>query len=173
MNLLQYQVNQLCSLFPSSLISAPRSFIWVSGVLGVCELSTMCISTVTVYGFDTWLVLEKTFESPLNSREIKPVNSKTNQPWIFVQDRWKDWCWSSNSLATWCEELTHWKRPWCWERLRSGGEGGYRGWDGWMASLTQWAWVWANEHGFEQTPGDSGEQRSVACCSLWGGKKSG
>ena len=59
---------------------------------------------------------------------------------------WKDWCWSwsSNTLATWCEELTHWKRPWCWKRLRAGGEGDNRGWDGWMASSTQWIWVWAN-----------------------------
>ena len=56
---------------------------------------------------------------------------------------WKDWCWSwnSNILATWCEELSHFKRPWCWERLKEGGEGGNRGWDGWMASLTQWTWV--------------------------------
>ena len=60
--------------------------------------------------------------------------------------RWKDWCWSwsSNALATWCEELTHWKRPRCLERLRAGGEGGDRGWDGWMASLTQWTCVWAS-----------------------------
>ena len=57
---------------------------------------------------------------------------------------WKDWCWSwnSNTLATSCEELTHLKRPWCWERLRAGGEGDHRGWDGWMASPTQWTWVW-------------------------------
>ena len=56
---------------------------------------------------------------------------------------WKDWCWSwnSNILATWCEGLTHMKRPWCWERLKAGGEGDNRGWDGWMASLTQWTWV--------------------------------
>ena len=47
-------------------------------------------------------------------------------------------------LATWCEELTHLKRPWCWERLKAGGEGGDRGWDCWMASLTQWTWVWVN-----------------------------
>ena len=49
---------------------------------------------------------------------------------------WKDWCWSwnSNTLATWCEELTHWKSPWCWERLKVEGEGNNRGWDGWMAS---------------------------------------
>ena len=59
---------------------------------------------------------------------------------------WKDWCqgWSSNNLATWCKELTHWKRPWCWERLKAGGEGDNRGWDGWMASLTQWTCVWAS-----------------------------
>ena len=58
---------------------------------------------------------------------------------------WKDWCWSwnSNTLATWYE-LTHLKRPWCWERLKAGGEGGNRGWDGWMASLTQWTGVWVN-----------------------------
>ena len=54
------------------------------------------------------------------------------------------WSWSSNILATWYEELTHWKRPWCWKRLKAGGEGGDRGWDGWMASLTQWTWVWVN-----------------------------
>ena len=52
---------------------------------------------------------------------------------------WKNWFWSCNPLATWCEELTYWKRPWCWERLRTGGEGGSREWDGWMASLIQWA----------------------------------
>ena len=47
-------------------------------------------------------------------------------------------------FATWCKELTHWKRLWCWERLRAGGEGDNRGWDGWMASLIQWPWVWVN-----------------------------
>ena len=53
---------------------------------------------------------------------------------------WKEWCWSWNSstLATSCEELTHWKRLWCWEGLGAGGEGDDRGWDGWMAILTQW-----------------------------------
>ena len=59
---------------------------------------------------------------------------------------WKDWCWSwnSNILATSWEELTHWKKPWCWEGLGAGGVRDDRGWDGWMASLTQWAWVWVN-----------------------------
>ena len=57
---------------------------------------------------------------------------------------WKDWCWSwnSNTLAIWCEELTHWKRPWCWEMLKARRKGDDRGWDGWMSSLTQWTWVW-------------------------------
>ena len=45
---------------------------------------------------------------------------------------------------TWCEELTHWKRPWCWERLKAGGKDDDRGWGGWMASQTQWTWVWVN-----------------------------
>ena len=59
---------------------------------------------------------------------------------------WKDWCWSwnCNTLATWCKELTHWERPWCWERLKAGGEGDNRGWDGWMVSPTQGTWVWVN-----------------------------
>ena len=47
-------------------------------------------------------------------------------------------------LATSCEELTHWKRLWCWEKLGAGGEGDDRGWDGWMASPTQWTWIWVN-----------------------------
>ena len=57
----------------------------------------------------------------------------------------KDWCWSwsSNTLVTSCEELSHWKRPWCWERLRA-GEGEDRRGDCWIASRTQWTWVWAN-----------------------------
>ena len=63
-----------------------------------------------------------------------------------LNSHWKDWCWSwnSNTLATWCEELTHWKGPWFWERLKAGGEGDNRGWDSWMASPTRWTWVWAS-----------------------------
>ena len=66
---------------------------------------------------------------------------------------WKDWCWSwsSNTLATWCKKPTHWKRPWCWERLKAGGEGDDRGWDGWIASLTQWTWVWASSRRWWRT----------------------
>ena len=71
--------------------------------------------------------------SPLDSKEIKPVNPKGNQPWIL---NWKDWCWSSNTLATWCKELTHLKRPWCWERLRAEEKGVTEdevvGWHHWL-----------------------------------------
>ena len=97
------------------------------------------------------VVLEKTLENLLDCKEIQPVHPKGNQSWIFspMNIHWKDWCWcwSSNTLATWCKELIHWKRPWCWERLKVGGEGNDRGWDGWMASPTQWTWVWASFRG--------------------------
>ena len=76
---------------------------------------------------------------------------------------WKDWCWSwsSNILATWCKELTH---PDSWERLKAGGEGDDRRWDGWMASPTNW-------HEIEQTLGGSKGQGSLAYCSPWDRKK--
>ena len=80
---------------------------------------------------------------------------------------WKDWCWSwnSNTLATWYEELTPWKRLWCWQRLKAGGKGNDRGWDGWMASLR-------NGHEFEQVLRVGDEQGSLVCCSPWGCKES-
>ena len=95
-------------------------------------------------------------ESPLDCKEIQPVNPKglileslrilSNLKKSVLNVHWKDWCWSwnSNPLATWCEEWTHLKRPWCWERLKAGGEGDNKGWDGWMVSPTQWTWVWVN-----------------------------
>ena len=69
------------------------------------------------------VVLGKTLESPLDCKEMQPVNPKRKSD---LNIHWKDWCWNwnSNTLATWCEVLTYWKRPWCWERLRAGGEGG-------------------------------------------------
>ena len=94
---------------------------------------------------------------PMNTQNWFPLGSPKGNPlgwtdWISLLSKgltsvlnidWKDWCWSwsSNTLATWCGELTHWKRPWCWERLKAGVEGD-RGWDGWMTSLTYWTWVW-------------------------------
>ena len=86
------------------------------------------------------MVLEKTLESPLDYKEIKPVNPKGNQPWILIgrNDAEAE---TPNTLVTWCEEPTHWERPWGWERLRAKGEEGSRGWDGWMTSLIQWTWI--------------------------------
>ena len=78
--------------------------------------------------------------SPLDCKKIKPVNPKGNQSWIERTDTNL----SSKTLATWCQELSHWKRPWCWERLKAGGEGDDRGWEDWMASPTRWTWVWAS-----------------------------
>ena len=68
---------------------------------------------------------------------LKETNSNT---------LWKDscWSWSSNTLATWCEELTHWKTHWCWDRLKAEGEKGDGRWEVWMASSIQWKWTWAN-----------------------------
>ena len=79
---------------------------------------------------------------------------------------WREWCWSwnSSSLATSCEELTHWKRLWCWERLGAGGEGDDRGWDGWMASRTRWTCVWVNFGNWWWTG-------SLVCCDSWDHKE--
>ena len=89
------------------------------------------------------VVLEKTLESPFG---LKGDQTHQSQRKSVLNIHWKDWCWSwnSNILATWFEKLIHWKRPWCWERLKAGGEGDDRRWCGWMASLTQWTWLWAN-----------------------------
>ena len=76
-------------------------------------------------------------------------------PWLPILD--------SNTLATWCEEPTHWKRSWHWERLKAKGGGAGKGWDGWMRHQL-------NRHEFEQTLGDSEGQGSVVCCSPWGHK---
>ena len=97
------------------------------------ELKNWCFWTV---------VLEKTLESHLDSKEIKSMNPKK----LVLNIHWKDWCWSrnSNTLSTWWEELAHWKRPWCWGRLKAGREGDGRGWDGWMVSPTRWTWDWVS-----------------------------
>ena len=90
-----------------------------------------------------WTVLlDKTLESPLDCKEIQPVNPKGNQSWMFI-GRTDAKAETPNTLATWWEELTHWKRPWCWERLQAGGKGNDRGWDGWHHWLN-WTWVWVS-----------------------------
>ena len=82
-------------------------------------------------------------ESPLDCKKIQPVHPKGNQSWIFL-GRTDVEAETPITLATWCKELTHLKRPWCWERLKTEGEGDDRGWDGGMASPTRWTWIWAS-----------------------------
>ena len=89
------------------------------------------------------VVLEQTLESPLDCKKIQPVHPKGNQSWIFIGRTDVE----AETPILWPPDAKNWlmgKRPWCWEMLKSGGEGDDRGWDGWMASTTQWAWVWVN-----------------------------
>ena len=118
---------------------------------------------VVMYGCESWtkkgwvpknwcfwtVVLGKTLESPLNCKEIQPVHPKGDQSWVFIgrtdAEAETPILWPpdvAKDVKNWCEELTHWKRPWCWERLKVGGERDDRGWEGWMASSTWWTWVW-------------------------------
>ena len=102
------------------------------------------------------VVLEKTPESPLDSKEIKPINPRWKST---LNIHWKNWCWSSNSLATWSEELNHWKRPWCWERLRTEQD------ETWLTEDVMVGWhPQHNGHELEQTLGDRGGQGSLECC---------
>ena len=88
------------------------------------------------------VVLDKALESPLDCKEIQPVHSKGDQSWVFSgRTDAKD-----ETPILWPPHAKSWlwKRLWCWEGLGAGGEGDDRGWDGWMASLTLWTWVWVN-----------------------------
>ena len=85
------------------------------------------------------VVLEKTLESPLDCKKIQPVHPKGNQSWIFIGKTDAE----AETPTLWPPDAKN-PRPRCWERLKVGGEGADRGWDGWMASLIQWTWVWVN-----------------------------
>ena len=94
-----------------------------------------------------------------NQSILKEVSPEYSLEWIsFKRIEWC-WSWSSSSPATCCKELTHLKRSWCWERLKAGGEGDDRQWDGWMASLTRWTWVWASSRSW-WSPSGPGEGNS-------------
>ena len=97
-----------------------------------------------IYAFELWC-WRRILRVPWTARRSNQSLLK-NDPTSVLGVLWKDLCWSwnFNTLATSCEELTYWKRPWFWEGLTAGGEGDDRGWDGWMASLTRWTWVWVN-----------------------------
>ena len=122
----------------------------------VCLVKAM-VFPVVMYGCESWTI-KKAECQRIDAFELWCWRRLLRAPWTARRSNqsilkeispgvhWKDWYWSwnSNTLATWCEELTHLKKNWCLERLKVGGKGGNRGWDGWMASLTQWTWVWVN-----------------------------
>ena len=108
--------------------------MWELGHKEGWELKNWCFWTV---------VLEKTLESPLDCKEIQPVHSKGVQSWVFFGRTDVE----AETPIFWLPDAKSWlirKDPWCWERLRAGGEGDGRGCDGWMASLTWWTWVWVD-----------------------------
>ena len=122
----------------------------------VCLVKAM-VFPVVIYGCESWTV-KKAEHRKIDAFELRCWRRLLRVPWTARRSNqsilkrsvlgvhWKDWCWSWNSsiLVTSWEVLTHWKRPWFWEGLGAGGEGDDRGCDGWMASLTRWAWVWVN-----------------------------
>ena len=120
----------------------------------VCLVKAM-VFPVVMYGFESWTIRKgehwriDTFELwcwrrllrvPWTTRRSNQSILKEISPEYSLERL--IWSWNSNTLATWCKELTHLKTLWCWEKLRAGGEGDDGGCDGWMSSLTQWAWVW-------------------------------
>ena len=110
---------------------------------------------VVMYGCESWTI-KKAKCQRIDASELWCWRRLLRVPWTATSPswrksvlniHWKDWCWSwnSNTLATFrCKELTHLKRPWCWERLKAGGKGDDRGWDGGIASLTLWTSVWVS-----------------------------
>ena len=117
-------------------------------------------ATVVMYGCESWTIKQGELQR-IDVFRLWCWRRLLRVPWIarrsnqsilkeispeYSADGWRTdgWSWNSNTLATWCEELTRGKSLWCWERLRAGEEGEDRGWDGWMASPIQWTWVWAN-----------------------------
>ena len=133
---------------------------------------------VVMYGCESWTV-KKAERWRIDAFELWCWRRLLRVPWTAKRSNksilkeispgysWRYWCWSwnSNTLATSCGELTHLKRPWRWERMRAGGEGDDRGWDGWMASLTQWTWVWVDFGSWWWTG-------RPAYCGSWGRKES-
>ena len=96
------------------------------------------------------VVLEKTLESPLDCKEIQPVNHKGNQSWIFIGRTDAE----AETPILWPPDAKSWliwKDPDAGKDWGLGGEGDDRGWDGWMSSLTQWTWVWVNSRSWWRT----------------------
>ena len=105
----------------------------------VCVVKAM-VFPVVLYGCESWTI-KKAEHQRIDASELWCWRRLLRVPWTarrsVLNIHWKVWCWNwnSNTLATWCEEPTDWKRPWFWERLKAGGEGNDRGWDGWSNSM--------------------------------------
>ena len=114
----------------------PNSNVWM------WELN--CTESWTLKNWCFWIaVLEKTLESPLDCKEIQQVNPERNLSWIFIGRTDTE----AETPIFWPPDVNNWpigKDPDAGERLKAGGEGDGRGWDGWMSSPTQWTWVWVN-----------------------------
>ena len=108
------------------------------------------------------VVLEETFESPLDCKEMQPVHSKGDQSCVFIGRNDA----KAETPIFWPLDANSWLigKDWCWEGLGAGGEEDDRGWNGWMASPTQWTWVWVGL----RSVGDG--QGALVCCSSWGHK---
>ena len=140
-------MTNLDSIFKSKDITLPTKFHLVKAmvfpvVMYGCESLTMKkTESQRINAFELWCWGRLLRVLGLQGDSISPSWKRS-----ALGVHWKDWCWglNSNTLATSCEVLTHWKRPWCWEGLWAGREGYNRGGDCWMASATQWKWVWVN-----------------------------
>ena len=141
-------ITNLGSILKSRDITLPTKVYLVKAMVFpvvMCGCESWAIQKAERWRIDGfWTVaLGKTLESPLDCKEIQPVSPKGSQSWIFIGRTDAE----AETPILWppdCEELTHLKRPWCWKWLNVGGEGDGRRWDGWMASLTRWTWVWVS-----------------------------
>ena len=133
-------------------------------------------------GIYSQLIYWKSFENKINYFVQYPLlhekylflSSKPSRPSyrksvLTIHWKYRCWSWISSTLATWYEELTDLKRPWCWERLKAGGEGDDRGWDGWMASPAQLTWIWVDSRSWWWTgkPDLHGVTKSQTQLSDW------
>ena len=122
--------------------SSSQSFGFSSSHVWMWELD--CEESWVLKNWYFWtVVLEKTLENPLDCKEIQLVHPKGNQSWIFIGRTDA----KAETLILWPPDVKNWfdlERPWCWKRLKAGGRGDDRGWDGWMASPTWWTWVWVS-----------------------------
>ena len=163
-------MTNLDSIFKSRDITLPKRVHLVKAmvfpvVMYRCESWTMKKAECRrIDAFELWCW--RRLLSPLDCKESQPVHPEGNQFWVFSPQYWKDWCWSwnSNTLATWWEGLTHWKRPWCgkdWEQEEKGTtEDEMVGWHHWLNG---------HEFGWTLEVGDG--QGGLACYGPWGHKE--